>query len=562
MNDELFGVFGDESQFVQYRSPTAFDRILEGPSLTVGVRADGLEVSGWTHAASNEDGICVVWGEAYLPGKPCQPAEWLLNEYPQRGIEVVEALNGSFIVVIDDGDNPVIVGDQLRTRECFYTDTFPPRVFSTDPTALTKLLAAPSIDEEAVQEFVHMGVVLGDRTFFDELHRLPFDGYLTPNQAGELTRFVYNPTEFDYVDSLAHRLRHAIERRADQPGDSGVLLSAGFDSRVFLSEGPAIDHCYTVGRPDSDEVDVSVELANQYDVPHTILDPADGYLNTDPATIQYGQSVKESLQIHHAIDDASIEVDSIYHGLLFDTLLSGHFRPSDDIDVLGYSIPVSGIESEPDIAESLLWDNFGFWALDEYSEAFTGAAPGQGSLSFCRDAIQRQRERLAPRFDRAANGIAAVGIQNQPTLPFHTHLADQFFTPFLAADGALIDWHLRTPPEKRTEATYRKALKRVNSDLLSPRPPDRPHRSRRLNQIESVLRQRIGVLESFDSAWPDRNELYNRHGFDERWFGDAPAVQSLPPRVKLRVHDVQCWIESIAGSGTISPEQVLTPHRV
>ncbi|WP_254662856.1 hypothetical protein [Haladaptatus sp. W1] len=80
-----------------------------------------------------------------------------------------------------------------------------------------------------VGEFLHMGVVLGDKTLFHELHRAPFDGYLTPDEAGELDRFVYEEREMDYASELADRMQRAIRLRSRQPGKKGLLLSAGYD---------------------------------------------------------------------------------------------------------------------------------------------------------------------------------------------------------------------------------------------------------------------------------------------------------------------------------------------
>ncbi|WP_336036858.1 asparagine synthase-related protein [Halobacterium yunchengense] len=562
MNKELFGVFGDRSAFERHRSNAEFDRVVEGPSLTVGVRDDGLGVPNRTHVAVREDACCVVWGEAYLPANGHDPADWLLDQYPNVGSKALDSLSGSFLAVVDDGYRPAVVTDPLRTRECFYTDAAGPRAFGTDPAAVVDVVDDPSACRRALQEFVHLGVVLGDRTLFEELSRVPFDGYLEPDAVGELARFVYDAEDFDYVTSLARRLRRAIERRSGQPGRTGVLLSAGYDSRLLLAELDGLEASYTLGTPGSDEVDVARAVAEKYDVDHRVLAPGQCYLNTDPETVQYGQGVRESLQVHHAIDGASIDLDSLHHGLLFDTLLAGHFRPRRGVSAFGHTLPLRGLEPDPDVAETLLFENFGFWRLSDH--------PGVGddvlaedSVAFCRDAIEAQRDRLADRFERPHDAVAAVGIQNQPTMPFHAHLADNFFATFVAADAELVDWHLRTPPEHRNERTYRRALERLDASLLSPRPPDRPHDRYVLNQIEKFLRRTLPGLDTFESAWPDRREHYRRTDLDERLFVAGSGLRDLPPRVKLRFNDAVCWLDVLAdGPRVDSVDALVTPANV
>lgn len=557
MNKELFGVFGDRRDFERLRSPTAFDRVVDGPSLTVGVRDDGLDVPGRTRVETRDDACCVVWGEVHLPVSESDPASWLLDQYPNLGLKAFSALNGSFVAVVDDGHRPVVVTDPLRTRECFYTDATGRRAFGTDPSALANLLDDPSACRQSILEFVHMGVVLGDRTLFEELSRVPFDGYMEADETGDLARFVYDAQQFNYAESLAHRLRRAIARRSDQPGRTGVLLSAGYDSRLFLSELDGLDRCYTVGHPDSDEVAVSRELARQYGVDHRVLDPSHGYLNTDAETVQYGQSVKESLQVHHAIDGESIELDSLHHGLLFDTLLAGHFRPRRTLDVAGQTLPLRGLDPDPDVAETLLFDNFGFWRVSDLPGFDAGAVP-EDSVAFCRDAIEAQRDRLSERFDSTYDAISAVGIQNQPTLPFHAHLADNFFATFVAADTELVEWHLHTPPEHRNERTYRRALEKLDSSLLSPRPHDRPHASYTLNQVEKFLRRTLPGVDPFETPWPDLQAHYDRTDLDERTFGADSDLGDLPPRLKLRLHDAACWFDSIAVDTQNDPIRVVS----
>ncbi|WP_440991997.1 hypothetical protein [Haloarchaeobius baliensis] len=557
MNTELFGVFGDATDLRSIRDTDTFDRVLAGPRLAVGVSDEALGHHGRTRVHQTDSGCCVVWGEAYLPEQDAEnPAAWLLERYQTDGADAVGELNGSYVVTIDVDEQPIVVSDPVRSWECFHTDVGGTRVFGTDPTEVVATDPDPTVHRQSLLEFLHMGVVLGDRTLYESVDRVPFDGYLTADASGLLDRFVYEPRRFDYVDSLADRLERAIDRRRSQPGRSGVLLSAGYDSRLFLSELDDLERCYTVGRPESDEVRISSRIADQYGVPHSVIDPDGGYMNTDGDTIQYGGSIREALHVHHENGDDGMAVDSVYHGLLFDTFLSAHFRPERSTDVFGLSIPRRGLDPDPDLAETLLFEKFGFWQLDELLESVEMTLP-EDSVSFCREALEEQRDRHAHRFDSEYNAIPMVGIQNQPTLSFRNHLADQYVESFVAADSELLAWHLQTPPEHRSRQTYLDALERVDDDLLRHRPPDRPRKTFRRNQIEKTIRRAVPGVKSFETPWPDRKEHYRRERVDERFLADAPSVHDLPPRVKLRFMDVRCWLNDLSDSSVSNPVTLL-----
>lgn len=557
MNTELFGVFGDATALQSHRDTAAFDVVLEGPTLAVGVSDQALGHPGRTSVHQSDLGCCAVWGEAYLPGRDVdETARWLLEQYAEHGTDAIAELNGSFVVAIDDGDRPLVVSDPIRSWECFYTETDGTRVFGTDPTEVVALADDTTVSRQSLLEFLHMGVVLGTRTLYESVDRVPFDGYLDADGTGTLQRFVYEPRRFDYTESLAERLERAIHRRRGQPGRTGVLLSAGYDSRLFLSELDEPERCYTVGRPDSDEVRISRRLADQYGVDHDVIDPEGGYMNTDGETIQYGGSIREALHVHHENGDEGMDIDSVFHGLLFDTFLSAHFRPERTTDVAGFSIPRGGLEPDPDLADTLLFEKFGFWKLDEQLDSIDTALPSD-SVEFCRDALETQAGRLSDRVDSVYNAIPLVGIQNQPTLSFRNHLADRYVESFVAADSELLAWHLQTPPEHRTRQTYRTALERVDDDLLRHSPPDRPRKTFRRNQIEKSLRRAIPGLKTFETPWPDRKEYYQQENVDERFFADAPMVHDLPPRVKLRFMDVRCWLDDLSDSPVSNPVSLL-----
>mgnify|MGYP000645748952 CR=1 FL=1 len=510
MYKELFGVFGDENDFRRFRTGDEYDAVLAGDRLTVGVRDPHLGVRGRSDAYEDGEGYCVVWGEAFCPTGGDAVAAWLADAYDRRGTDALADLNGSYLVALERNGRALVATDPVRSWECFYTDAPGVRVFGSDAASVGRTVDAPRISPRALREFLHLSVVFGQRTLLESVSRVPFDSVLRAGDTAPLDRFVYEPAEFDYAEELARRLRRAIERRSDYPGDTGLLLSAGYDSRVLLAELPSVSECYTVGGEDDQEVDAARRVAEQYGASHTALSPTHDYLAVDEGKSRYGQGIKESLHVHHADQTDAIATETVYHGLLWDTLFRGHFLEPSTLRVGGLDVPLGGLEADPDPVAALL-DRIGYNERGSRRlREFTGIGPADPS-AFARRAVADALAGVRDRADDVQNVVDACGITNQPTLPFRAHLADNFLESFVAVDADLLEWHLRTPPEHRNRETFREAIETLDPAIDRHNPPDRPHDAPILNHVESFLRRRLPFLSPLGSAWPDRDAVYERY---------------------------------------------------
>ncbi|WIV67425.1 asparagine synthase-related protein [Natrialbaceae archaeon AArc-T1-2] len=548
MNRELFGVFGDVEAFERFRSREEFDAVLAGSTVTVGLRDPDLGTPGWSACHSGDAGCCCIWGEVYVPGDDSNAARWLLEQYETDGRNALERLNGSYLAVLDHeviGD-AFVVTDPVRSRECFYTTDPDVRIFGTDAAEVARTITKPTFDRDGILEFLHLGLMLGEKTAVTELRRLPIDSRLTPTSVDSLDRFRYQPTEFDYVGELADRLERALERRRSLPGRKGVLLSAGYDSRIILSQLPEIAHSYTVGSPDAQEVRGARCLASQYDTDHTAFSPDERYLRPDESKVRYSQGIKESLHIHHAGYTDEIDAETMYHGLLCDTFFRGHFTAAETVDVVGKRVPTGRLDPDPDPVETLL-EKFGY-SREASLELADRTSFDVDPEAFVSEAVADEFDARKSRANGAQNALSCCGIANQPSVPFHTHLSDHFVTSFLATDRELIDWHLRTPPAHRTTETFLRACELLDSDVLRHRPPDRPHDMTLLNEIEGFFRRKVPLLSSFEPPWPDRTTLFDRYELDRHSLADLENVHGLPARHKLRVIDLRSWVQSWAAS--------------
>ncbi len=563
MRTELFGVFGDREQFMRVRSPSEFDRLVAGETITVGIRDFSLDSPGRSATYESAEGCCVIWGEAFpVEETRKQTAEWLFDRYVAEGMDALDALNGSYIVAIEYNGDALVSTDPIHSSEGFYADTEYGRCFGTDAAQLTQAVETPTLDQRGLCELLHFGLTFGETTTIKEVRRLPFDGYLTTETTGELSRFVYQPQTFDYAEELAARLERALGRRSIYSGRKGILMSAGFDSRLLLTGIPNLDVCYTLGTPSTPEVKSARKLASQYDIPHRILHLNSDYLVAPPEIVQYTQGIRESVHIHHRGNVGGITADTMYHGLLLDTLLRGHYLPRDTIhlDAIDREFPLPWLDPDPDVPAQFA-DKLGFFAGTDRLLVNCPELDADTPEGFLQNTVERHYRQGFNRAESRYNAMELLGIKCKSALPFRNHLADQYLESFIAADTELIEWHLSTPPEYRNDRTYQKALRLIDDDIFHHRPPDRPHRSYQFNQIEKYLRKKLPGLQPFGTPWPDRDRVYNENALDQRLFAKRPDLHELPPRIKLRINDARTWIDHAAG-GAIDPMDRLVRPRL
>ncbi|MFC6955393.1 asparagine synthase-related protein [Halorubellus litoreus] len=580
---ELFGVFAGRESFDALAGDRRFDRVVEAAGVTVGVRSPELDVPNRTAVATDGEDAVVVWGEAFAPDAPRgtdlagvgdetptpgergnEHARWLLDATRAVGPDALGHLNGSYLAVVAVDGDAYVATDPARSWDCHYTDDPGVRAFGTDATAISRAVVDPTPDVDAVREFLHLGVALGEKTFHDEVSRAPMDALVRADTVDEFERFVHaDPEEndemrrfdrplragttdgrndggVDWVGELAARLERAIARRSNYPGRAGVLLSAGYDSRVLLSALDDLDVAYTVGHPKADETVGARAVAEQYDVEHVAFQPDERYIRPVDEKVRYGQGVKESLHVHHAGYDDQMDVDTIYHGLLCDTFLTGHFLARDGVDAFGKRLPRTRLDPDPDPVDALL-GTFGF--VREGTDAIAEHVPvaSDDPVGFVRDAVRDELDAVAHRAACVQDRIDAAGIRNQPSIPFRRHLYDNYRESFFVMDADLLDWHLAAPPEARNTRTFLDACRRIDGNVLDNRPPDRPYDNPVLNEVEGFVRRLTPFVRSFESAWPDRRELYARNDLDAELFPGDPGVHELPVRHKLRVHDARRW---------------------
>jgi asparagine synthase (glutamine-hydrolysing) len=320
------------------------------------------------------------------------------------------------------------------------------------------------------------------------------------------------------------------------------MLSGGYDSRLVLALHPSIDDCYTVGSEQAAEVRVARQVADQYGSTHTRLPPGERYLVPTDREIEFSQGLRETLHIHQSGHESTMNADEMFHGMLFDTLFRNYSIPHASIDVAGMSVPLPWLDRDPELGP-ILEDSLDCVTPGVDLVSQCDAVAADSYREFLGDTLDDELSRCYERCDGIHNACAQLGIRTRPTMPFRMHLTNHFLERYVAADTELVAWHLQTPPEYRTTRTFLKALRRLDTELLAHRPPNRPHDSPHANEIEGFVRRTMPFLEGFESPWPDRHRLYDRYDLDERLLPDVPELHDAPVQFKLRLNDARSWLD-------------------
>lgn len=223
------------------------------PGLAVGVVQGSVGFETTWHDIDDTWALA-LYGEFYrMDGAEC-PTHGQVAEAMVRAVEsghlneVLRGIDGEYCAVLHDRRTGTVrvVGDRYGNRPVYWMldgDTF---AWSTGARALlhvpdTRL----TVSREAAHQMFDVGYLLGDRTWFDEVRVLntgtvlifsPHEGRVAAERYRwwddiELDRRI---TFEDAANVLGELLCDAVHLRAKLPGDVGLTLSGGLDSRLVL----------------------------------------------------------------------------------------------------------------------------------------------------------------------------------------------------------------------------------------------------------------------------------------------------------------------------------------
>jgi asparagine synthase (glutamine-hydrolysing) len=173
-------------------------------------------------------------------------------EWPGVDLSGLAALDGLFNAAVYDrpGRRLVLLSDRYGLRPLYWTRWRGGLAWAAEYKAFLALPGfAAQLDRRALESFLALGHLNGDRTWFDGVERLPAATALVWDlDLGTLvTKRYWSWDRVEAVggrlesaaDELAQLFRRAVERRCGQEaGPVGLSLSGGLDSRAILAAMP------------------------------------------------------------------------------------------------------------------------------------------------------------------------------------------------------------------------------------------------------------------------------------------------------------------------------------
>jgi asparagine synthase (glutamine-hydrolysing) len=220
--------------------------------------------------------------------------ELILRLYEEGGAQSICHLDGVFVLALWDGKRGglLLANDRLGLVPTYYAHYDGKLVFAPE---VKGILADPcfkkKLDLTGTAQFFRFQRLLGDHTFFEGLHLLPYASLLRFDQAsntvevshywdfGQIPAWPDGATFEDAVVETGRLLRRSVEVRTRGDCRLGVYLSGGLDSRTVLGMASQIRPpiaSLTYGLPDCRDACYAKRIARRVGSPHHFFPLTDG----------------------------------------------------------------------------------------------------------------------------------------------------------------------------------------------------------------------------------------------------------------------------------------------
>lgn len=281
-----------------------------------------------------------------------------LHLFLTGGVEELTRLNGAFIMAVWDerSQSLWIVNDRFGLFPHYYGHSGSCFTFAPEMKALLSVPGVPrKLDLIAVAQYTRFQQLLGERTWFEDIHLLPPATILQyqplENRLALRTYWDWdqiqpvdeNITLNDAADETIRLFDRAVKEMTRPPLRPGVFLSGGLDGRAIL--GVARDYArvpsFTFGAPDSRDVLVSRKIARRSGSKHHwfpmndgrwVLEYADEHL-----TLTEGQHSWMHAHGIQMLADARETIDVNLSGWDGGTVLGGYITEHGYDDLLRHS---------------------------------------------------------------------------------------------------------------------------------------------------------------------------------------------------------------------------------
>lgn len=176
------------------------------------------------------------------------PPKLIYNLYKDKGFSFIDELNGVFNIIVYNfqKDELYLINDRYGMKPLFYYADSQKFVFASEVKAIIKDQAIKKeINWQSWGEYFSLKYLLGDKTFFNNIFRLPNATILEyKDKKASLGKYWdYQNIEVDHSHTddfftykIKNRLVKSIKKFNDNLQNISCLLSGGYDSRclVFL----------------------------------------------------------------------------------------------------------------------------------------------------------------------------------------------------------------------------------------------------------------------------------------------------------------------------------------
>jgi asparagine synthase (glutamine-hydrolysing) len=167
--------------------------------------------------------------------------EVIVHLYEDMGADCVTKLNGMFAFALWDKRKRrlFLARDRMGVKPLYYSFDAGKLFFASEVKAILEAGKPPAPDRAAILDYMALGYVLGDKTFFNCIKQLPQGGYallengkLEFKQYWDLQFMPKKRPEQEAITQLRSRLDDAIRIRLRSDVPLGCHLSGGIDSSI------------------------------------------------------------------------------------------------------------------------------------------------------------------------------------------------------------------------------------------------------------------------------------------------------------------------------------------
>jgi asparagine synthase (glutamine-hydrolysing) len=267
----------------------------------------------------------------------------LLNIFYTEGISGFYQLNGRFVIALLDKKKKIfkLITDRHGFCKLFYWISSGCLLFASEYKAIACHKSfRKKVDIESLGDFMALGYVLGDKTFFEEIRLLPYGSVLTFLFDDKLLIERYWDYSFqnhdsplrevdDYIDEYYVLLEQSVRRQVEDKEIIGLPLSGGLDSRALAGMLNKINFrgkvkAFSYGAPNCFDVIYGKRIAKKLNYEHAYIPLNDAYLKINSeAFVWLTEGMINCLNAHILLTHSYInesKIDAIVTGFLGDTI--------------------------------------------------------------------------------------------------------------------------------------------------------------------------------------------------------------------------------------------------